>query len=53
MNAITGHPRLRGVDSIELVCQPELRTFYERWGFTGEVDRSGLMRRTPNPALGG
>lgn len=51
MEAITNHPLLHRVDSIELICQPELRAFYSRWGFTGEVGRSGLMRRTSNPAL--
>lgn len=53
MEAVTNHPRLRYVDSIELVCQPELRTFYSRWGFTDAVGRSGLMRRTSHPALRG
>lgn len=53
MEAITEHVRLRSVDSIELVCQPELEDFYARWGFSAEVGRSGLMRRTSNPTLGG
>lgn len=53
MGAITSHPRLQDVDSIELICQPELQAFYSRWGFTGDVGRSRLMRRTSNPALGG
>src|ERR1051326_5259762 len=34
MNAIVNHPRLASVRTIELVCQPELVSFYERWGFT-------------------
>lgn len=45
MDAVVGHPRLIGVASLELVCQPELRAFYRRWGFTDEVGTSGLMRR--------
>ena len=45
MDAVVGHPRLATVASLELVCQPELRPFYRRWGFTDEVGRSGLMRR--------
>lgn len=53
MDAITSHPRLQDVDSIELICQPGLQGFYSRWGFTGDVGRSTLMRRTSNPALGG
>ncbi len=52
MEAITEHTRLQRVDSIELICQPELEDFYVRWGFSTEVGRSGLMRRTSNPALG-
>lgn len=53
MDAIIEHPSLQQVDSIELVCQPELQPFYARWGFTGDVGRSGLMRRTANPLLTG
>lgn len=52
MDAITRHPRLQDVNRIELICQPELQIFYSRWGFTGAVGRSTLMRRTSNPALG-
>ncbi len=44
-------PELADVDSIELVCQPELVGFYQRWGFTNSVGRSLLMRRTKNPLL--
>ena len=53
MDAVVGHPRLAGVRSIELVCQPELITFYRRWGFTEQVGRSRLMRRTADPLLTG
>lgn len=51
MDAITQHPRLQDVRSLELVCQPELRPFYRRWGFTDEVGESLLMRRTSDPLL--
>lgn len=51
MDAITQHPRLQDVRSLELVCQPELRGFYSRWGFTDEVGQSLLMRRTSDPLL--
>lgn len=44
-------PELDGVDSIELVCQPDLVAFYERFGFTENVGASRLMRRSSNPAL--
>jgi hypothetical protein len=48
-----GHrPELDHIDSIELVCQPELTEFYRRWGFTDAVGTSQLMRRTSNPHLG-
>jgi len=46
MDAVVRHPRLAAVRSVELVCQPELFTFYRRWGFTEQVGRSTLMRLT-------
>jgi predicted GNAT family N-acyltransferase len=51
MDAITHHPDLKDVRSLELVCQPELRAFYRRWGFTDKVGQSLLMRRTSDPLL--
>jgi ribosomal protein S18 acetylase RimI-like enzyme len=53
MDELLKRPELAGVDSIELVCQPELVDFYRRWGFTNEVGGSILMRRTDNPFLTG
>jgi predicted GNAT family N-acyltransferase len=53
MNAIVNHPRLALVRTIELACQPELVSFYERWGFTDKVGRSRLMRRSSDPLLVG
>ena len=38
------------VASLELVCQPELRAFYRRWGFSENVGRSALMRRPSTTA---
>ena len=52
MDELLARPELADVDSIELVCQPELIDFYRRWGFTDAVGRSLLMRRTSNPLLG-
>jgi GNAT superfamily N-acetyltransferase len=52
MDELLARPELAEVDSIELVCQPELVDFYRRWGFSDEVGRSLLMRRTSNPLLG-
>ena len=51
MDAVVAHPDVAAAASVELVCQPELRGFYRRWGFTDEVGRSGLMRRTEVPGL--
>ena len=46
MDTVVGHPRLASVESLELVCQPDVRQFYARWGFTTEVGNSRLMRRS-------
>lgn len=51
LDAVVGHPRLAAVASLELVCQPDLLPFYRRWGFTEQVGRSRLMRRTSDPRL--
>lgn len=53
MDAVVTHPLLARVGSVELVCQPELVAFYRRWGFTDQVGRSLLMRRTSDPLLTG
>jgi GNAT superfamily N-acetyltransferase len=53
MDELLARPELSEVDSIELVCQPELVAFYRRWGFTDSVGRSLLMRRSSNPLLVG
>jgi predicted N-acetyltransferase YhbS len=45
MDAVLAHPRVSGVQSVELVCQPDLIAFYEKWGFTDDVGTSLLMRR--------
>jgi len=48
---ICAEATLQNVASIELVCQPELVPLYEKWGFTENVGRSRLMRRTSDPLL--
>jgi ribosomal protein S18 acetylase RimI-like enzyme len=53
MDELLARPELADVDSVELVCQPELIAFYRRWGFTDSVGRSLLMRRSSNPLLVG
>ena len=44
-------PPVCDVLSVELVCQPETVPFYERLGFTTDVGRSLLMRRSANPTF--
>ena len=39
------------VERIELTCQPEHIPFYRKWGFSENVGRSRLMRRTSDPLL--
>jgi GNAT superfamily N-acetyltransferase len=51
LDAVVTHPRLAAVRSVELVCQPEMVAFYQRWGFTEHVGGSLLMRRTEDGAL--
>jgi predicted GNAT family N-acyltransferase len=51
VEGICSEPTLQNVASIELVCQPELIPFYQKWGFSENVGRSRLMRRTSNPVL--
>lgn len=50
---ICAEPALQNVASIELHCQPEHMPFYRKWGFSDEVGRSRLMRRTSDPLLTG
>lgn len=51
VDAVLRHPKVSGVRSIELVCQPDLMPFYQRFGFTEQVGQSRLMRRTTDPML--
>ena len=51
IDRICSDPVLKDVASIELVCQPELLPFYRRLGFTENVGRSRLMRRSSSPLL--
>jgi GNAT superfamily N-acetyltransferase len=50
LDAIVTHPRLADIQSLELVCQPDLIPFYQRWGFTDAVGMSRLMRRSAHAA---
>jgi GNAT superfamily N-acetyltransferase len=51
MDTLVGDPDLAAVRSVELVCQPDLLPFYRQWGFTDQVGRSTLMRRTTDAGL--
>jgi GNAT superfamily N-acetyltransferase len=51
LESICSEPALRDVASIELHCQPELLPFYRKWGFTEQVGRSRLIRRSSDPTL--
>jgi len=51
LERICAEPALQNVASIELHCQPEHIPFYRKWGFSEEVGRSRLMRRTSDPLL--
>jgi GNAT superfamily N-acetyltransferase len=53
MDELLRRPELAAVESVELVCQPELTDFYRRWDFSEKVGASTLMRRTDNPSLVG
>jgi len=46
MSLILEHAQLKDVRTIELYCLPELVPFYERYGFTDDLGRLRLMRRT-------
>jgi predicted GNAT family N-acyltransferase len=51
LDSIINHPAMVDVSSVELVCQPNLVPFYQRWGFTDQVGQSLMRRRTVDPAL--
>lgn len=51
VESVCSAPQLLDVERIELTCQPELVAFYARWGFTDNVGRSRLMRRSSNPVF--
>jgi len=44
MSAIKTHPKLKIVKHFELYCRPELAQFYQKYGFTNDVDDIQLMR---------
>lgn len=46
MEAIVNHPRLQGVEAFILFCLPEMVPFYEKWGFTTQLECTQLMVRS-------
>lgn len=45
MDEICRDARLASVKHFELYCTPELKPFYEQWGFTADLGDISLMRR--------
>ena len=48
MNSILEHPHVRDVERVELYCPDRLVTYYEKFGFSTEVNGSNLMRLSNN-----
>jgi len=44
MDAVFRHPELMDVEHIDLNCLPEMKAFYQHWGFTDEVGELIHMR---------
>lgn len=44
MSVIMKHPTLENVQHFELYCRPEMRPFYQKWGFTDELTDLHFMR---------
>lgn len=45
IDAVVNHPKLRGVEAIDLSCKPEMAPFYEKWGFDTDLSGTIFMRR--------
>ncbi|BAZ67876.1 MAG: GNAT family N-acetyltransferase [Pelatocladus maniniholoensis HA4357-MV3] len=43
MELVINHPKLGSVEVLALYCLPEMINFYERWGFTSDVNELRLM----------
>lgn len=44
MDALLNHPKIKDVERVELYCPERLLSYYERFGFSTEVNGSTLMR---------
>ncbi len=45
MELILHHPQLKEVEQFDLQCLPEMVPFYERWGFSADLEGLKWMRR--------
>jgi hypothetical protein len=45
LDAVTAHPDLKAIESLELHCLPELVPFYAKWGFVGSTRGMQTLRR--------
>lgn len=51
MARVLARPELHDVRSVELICRPDVVTFYDQFGFSTNVGSSLLMRRTSDTRL--
>jgi len=45
LDEVVNHPQLKEVENMALFCLPEMIPFYERWGFTYNVNGLKIMHR--------
>ncbi|MDR7073396.1 GNAT family N-acetyltransferase [Fictibacillus barbaricus] len=45
MDHLLNHPLIKNVERVELYCPDRLTSYYEKFGFTTDVNGSNLMRR--------
>lgn len=45
LDEVVNHPQLKAVENLALFCLPEMIPFYERWGFTYDVNALKIMHR--------
>lgn len=44
LDEVINHPQLQEVETIMLFCLPEMIPFYERWGFTSDINEIQFLR---------
>ena len=45
IEAVTSHPDLKDIESLELHCLPELEPFYAKWDFLPNSNGTNILRR--------